>query len=640
MAATSFSHLSLPWLPPPPADLKARLDDVAQSEGDWGAALRSLAGHSLNLNQAIPISRTARLLAATRSSAALSPFKLGIVSNGTVDFLKPMLEVSALRHGVQLEICAADFGQGMQEALNPASKLNQFQADAVLLAFDYRGLPFRSTDKDRWPPFDGSAAFAELSAMREGFRSNGRTICLVQTLPAPAELLFGSLDSAIAGSLRSEIARFNAMLAEDAIAKGDLLVDVDWLAQSVGLTEWYDDRKWLLARLPFSQRALPLYADFVARIPAAMRGKAKKCLVLDLDNTLWGGVIGDDGLEGISLNEGDARGEAHRSVQAAADQLRRRGVVLAVCSKNDDATARLPFRSHPGMILKENDIAVFIANWDDKASNLERIANHLDLGLDSFVLLDDNPAEREQVRQALPQVAVPELSADPSTYARTLLAAGYFESVAFTAEDLARAAQYRNNAERAQLLETSRDMNDFLRSLQMEIEFAPFNAKGRKRTTQLINKTNQFNVTTRRYTEAQVAEMEASPDRYTLQVAVRDRFGDNGMISAVICERTPDTWRIDSWLMSCRVINRRIEDAICNQLAAAARAAGATRLVGEYVPTSRNGIVADLFARLGFEKGGESGNSQFWTLDLERFTPFEVPIRIVDSLQANSAAVA
>jgi FkbH-like protein len=637
MAAQSFTPLDLPWLPAPPADLKARLAALEASEGDWGKPVRSLATHALNLNQAILVSRTASKLATARPAVSLSTFKLGIVSNGTIDFLKPMLEVAALRHGVLLELCAADFGQGMQEALNPDSKLNRFRPDAVLLALDHRGLPFRSIDANRWPPFDARAAFAELAAMRDGFRRHGRTICLVQTLPAPADLVFGSLETAIAGSLRAEIARFNALLAEDALAKGDLLVDVDWLAQSVGLAQWYDDRQWFLARLPFLQRALPLYADFVARIPAAMRGKAKKCLVLDLDNTLWGGVIGDDGLEGIALNEGDARGEAHRAVQAAADQLRRRGVVLAVCSKNDDATARLPFRSHPGMILKEDDIAVFVANWNDKASNLERIAQQLDLGLDSFVLLDDNPAERELIRQALPQVTVPELGPDAATYARTLLAAGYFESIAFTAEDLARAEQYRDNAERAQLLETSRDLNDFLRSLQMEIEFAPFDARGRKRTTQLINKTNQFNVTTRRYTEAQVAEMETSPRHCTLQVSVRDRFGDNGMIGVVICEVVDDAWRIDSWLMSCRVLNRRIEEAICNRLVEAAQAAGARRLIGEYIPTNRNGIVAELFSGLGFEQTGESGGSHFWTLDLERFEPFDVPVRVVESRATESA---
>jgi len=363
-------------------------------------------------------------------------------------------------------------------------------------------------------------------------------------------------------------------------------------------------------------------------VHAAMRGKARKCLVLDLDNTLWGGVIGDDGLEGIVLNEGDARGEAHRAIQSMASDLSRRGVVLAVCSKNDDATARLPFRDHPGMILKEEDIAVFVANWNDKASNLERIAQQLELGLDSFVLLDDNPAERSLIRQALPQVAVPEVGDDASTYVKAVLGAGYFESVALTAEDLVRANQYRENAQRAELLDSSRDLDAFLRSLEMTVTLAPFNATGRKRITQLINKTNQFNVTTRRYTEAQVAEFETSPGHYTLQVSAGDRFGDNGMISVVICERGAADWRIDSWLMSCRVLNRKIEEAICNRLAADAKAAGARRLLGEYLPTDRNGIVAELYSKLGFTLIESSGPGSRWALDLDRFEPFDVPTRV------------
>lgn len=626
MSATSFSLLDLPWLPRPGPDLRARLQAVTgTADGDWGPGMRTLATQALSLNQAIPVSRALQALRERHPPASLARFKLGLVSNATTDFLKPLLEVSALRHGLALEICAADFGQGMQEALDPASKVNQFAPDAVLLAIDHRGLPFRSTGGGQWPPFDAQPALAQLAEMRAGFRRNSGATCLVQTLPAPPELLFGSLDAALAGSLRSAIGRFNAALAEDAARQGDLLVDVEWLAQSVGLDHWYDDRNWYIARLPFAQRALPLYADFVARIPAAMRGKARKCLVLDLDNTLWGGVIGDDGLDGIALNQGDARGEAYRSVQAAAADLRRRGVVLAVCSKNDDAAARLPFRSHPGMILKEDDIAVFVANWNDKATNLERIAAQLELGLDALVLLDDNPAERDLIRQALPQVAVPELGDDPSTYARALLAGGYFESIALTAEDLVRAEQYRNNAARGQLLEASRDLDEFLRSLDMRIEMAPFDATGRKRITQLINKTNQFNVTTRRYTDAQVAAFESSPAHYTLQVSVRDRFGDNGMVSVVICERGPEEWRIDTWLMSCRVLNRRIEEAICNRVARDARQAGARRLLGQYLPTERNGIVADLFQRLGFEAQATGTPGRDWALDLQRYEPFDVP---------------
>ena len=617
--------VDLPWLPRLQASFKTQLAAV-NADSDWGQALQRLAQQHLGLTQAMALSRKLRQLRGQAKSSALTSFKLGLVSNGTVDFIVPFLEATALRYGMALEVVAGHFGQHVQEALDPGSEINTARPDAVLLALDHRGLPLRDDEQGRWPPYRADAALAQVRALREGFRSHGGAVCLVQNLPGVITPQFGSLDAAMAGTLRHTLAAFNAGLAQELGASGDVLIDVEGLAQSIGLDTWADERGWHMAKMPFAQSALAAYAELVVRAMAAMRGKARKCLVLDLDNTLWGGVIGDDGLEGIALDQGDARGEAHRAIQAAALDLRRRGVVLAVCSKNDDATARLPFRSHPGMLIKEEHIAVFVANWEDKASNLEHIAKRLDIGLDALVLLDDNPAEREQVRQALPQVAVPELGADPSTYLRSLLMAGYFESVAFTPEDLQRAEQYQGNAHRAGLLESSRDLGEFLRSLAMSIRFGPFDAQGRKRITQLINKTNQFNLTTRRYTEQQVAAMETSAAHHTLQISLVDRFGDNGMICVVICNVAAHEWQIDSWLMSCRVLNRKVEEAVCNRVAAAALAAGATRLVGLYLPTARNGIVADLYAKLGFMQAPGDGPEQRWELDLAHFTPFEVPM--------------
>jgi FkbH-like protein len=625
MSSGRLPLVELPWLPRTAPTLRADLRALEQSAGaDWGPRLQRLAGQYLGLNQAIALAQAAaRLRAAHGKPKGLASFRLGVVANSTLDFVGPMLAASALRHGVDLEVIAADFGQAMQEAADPASKLNRARPDAVLLALDHRGLPFRSGNA--FPPFDAAAAAAGLGEIAAAFRRNSGAPCLVQTLPAPPEPLFGSLDRATRGTLRAELAAFNDRVAGDAAARGDVLVDVDWLVQSIGADEWFDDRQWYVARLACSMRALPAYADLVGRTLAAIRGKARKCLVLDLDNTLWGGVIGDDGLDGIALQPGDARGEAHRAIQQAAADLRARGIVLAVCSKNDDATARQPFRSHDGMILRESDIAVFVANWDDKATNLERIARQLDIGIDSLVLLDDNPAERAQVRGALPQVAVPEVGDDPSQYVRLLLAAGYFESVTFTAEDLARADQYAGNAQRAQALEGSRNLDEFLLSLQQEIVFAPFAAQGRKRITQLINKTNQFNVATRRYTEQQVAALEGSPAHYTLQCSVRDRFGDNGMIGVVICAIDGTTWHVDSWLMSCRVLNRGVEQAVCNRLVEDARRAGAHRILGTYVPTDRNGMVRDLFPRLGFERDADDGSGvERWSLTVDAYVPHRV----------------
>ncbi len=247
------------------------------------------------------------------------------------------------------------------------------------------------------------------------------------------------------------------------------------------------------------------------RVLSALRGKSRRALVLDLDNTIWGGVIGDDGLQGIQCAQGDAAGEAYLSVQRLALELRERGIVLAVSSKNNDEVARSPFRHHPELLLKEEHIAVFQANWNDKATNIKAIAQELSLGLDSMVFLDDNPVERNLVRQILPEVAVPELPSDPALYARTLAAAGYFESVVFSDEDVKRARYYQDNARRVGLQKQAGDIDAYLESLQMEITFQPFDETGRARIAQLINKSNQFNLTTRRYTESEVAAAESGP---------------------------------------------------------------------------------------------------------------------------------
>jgi FkbH-like protein len=343
----------------------------------------------------------------------------------------------------------------------------------------------------------------------------------------------------------------NDAIADDVRDSSDVLFDVASLAESVGLANWHSPREWNLAKLPFSSDFLPLYADHVCRLIASMNGKSRRCLVLDLDNTVWGGVIGDDGLAGIKLAQGDAEGEAFLELQRYALALRDRGVVLAVSSKNTDEIARSPFREHPEMLLREEHIAVFQANWSDKPTNITAIANELSLGLESFVFVDDNPFERELVRSRLPQVAVVELPEDPALYARTVAAAGYFELTKLSAEDLNRAKFYETNSRRAELQKSVGNLDEYLASLDMEIVFQPFDVVGRTRIAQLINKSNQYNLTTQRYSEGDVAAMEADQNVFTLQIRLIDRFGDNGMISVVICRGVGESvWTIDTWLMS------------------------------------------------------------------------------------------
>jgi FkbH-like protein len=345
------------------------------------------------------------------------------------------------------------------------------------------------------------------------------------------------------------IERFNARLLREVARENDLIADVAFLASKVGLDCWNDARGWHKAKLAASLEATPLYADHICRLLGAARGKARKCLVLDLDNTLWGGVIGDDGLDGIALGQNSTVGEAHVALQRFLLDLRRRGVILAVCSKNEEATARIPFRDHPEMVLKEDHIAVFIANWSDKANNLREIAATLNIGTDSLVFLDDNPVEREQVRQVLPEVAVPELTEDPADYISLLANAGYFEAIVLSEEDLVRADFYQANAERVSLQKVG-NLEEYLRSLQMVATISPFNAVGRVRIAQLINKSNQFNLTTRRYSESEIEAFEYDPLKFCLQVRLADHFGDNGMISVIIFDKAPDEWSCDTWLMS------------------------------------------------------------------------------------------
>jgi FkbH-like protein len=624
-------HSGLGWLPPPPPDFAAQCRAAADDGADLGRRIQWLAAHALDETQ---LNRLARVVtgarAGGRSLAPLVPFRLAIISNATTGLIAPALVATAARYGIALDCVEAGFGQVLQEAVTAGSAIHRADPDAVLVALDFRGLPLRITPGDvAAADATVTAAIDHLAAIRAGVRSHGRAVCILQTLARPVEANFGNLDAVVPGTQRSLIDAVNRAIAASIAGTEDLLLDVAGLAETVGLAEWHDPTLWNMAKLPFASEFLPLYAEHVCRLIAALRGRSRRCLILDLDNTVWGGVIGDDGLEGIVIGQGDPTGEAHLAVQQTALALRDRGIVLAVSSKNDDQTARLPFRQHPEMLLRENHIAVFQANWNDKATNIKAIAEALSLGLESMVFLDDNPVERGLIRQLLPAVAVPELPADPALYARTLLAGGYFEAVTFSDEDRKRAEMYQDNARRVALQSRAGDVEGYLASLAMVITFQPFDQTGRARIAQLINKSNQYNLTTRRYTEAEVAQAERDPDCFTLQVRLADTFGDNGMISVVICRRRGDDWEIDTWLMSCRVLGRRVEHAVLQEILAAARRAGVRRLVGRYVPTERNRMVEDHYARLGFAAGGrQDDGGAVWLLEVDEAPVVAVPMEV------------
>ena len=626
-------YSELQWLPRPPQEFSERLKTLGNTESPIGREIQSLASFGLNLNQ---LTKLAKAIGKVRSEGKsldpLTPFRLAVLSNSTIDMIVPALVASAARRGIALEVVQPSYDQVAQEALTPDSRVNSSKADAVLFALDYRALPLKLSLGDP----DASAvtvqgAFGYLQALRDGIKANSNAVCIFQTFAAPVESLFGSLDRALPGTLRSLIDGINRELTAYVLGSGDVLLDVAGLAETVGLANWHDTQLWNMGKFSFSDELIPLYADHVGRKVAAIRGKSGKVLVLDLDNTVWGGVIGDDGLEGIKIAQGDATGEAHLAVQRLALDLRQRGIVLAVSSKNTDEVARTPFEQHPEMLLKLNHIAVFQANWNDKATNIRAIAEELSLGLDSIVFLDDNPVERGLVRKLLPQVAVPELPDDPAYYARTLTAGGYFEAVAFATEDLRRAGFYQDNAKRASLQKLVGGVDAYLASLDMTITFQPFDPTGRARIVQLINKSNQYNLTTRRYTDPEVTEAENAPEVFTMQVRLMDIFGDNGMISVVICRPGGDRiWDIDTWLMSCRVLGRRVEHMVLREILEHARTTGIQKLTGTYRPSDRNKLVVDHYAKLGFAKVREedSGLTQ-WELVVDGANPDGAPMKVI-----------
>jgi FkbH-like protein len=626
-------YSELRWLPQVAEGFSERLKDLGNQPGPLGREFQSLASHSLDLNQLTKLARAmAKAQAGGKSLDPLVPFKLAVLSNSTFDLIVPALVASGARHGIALEVIQPSYDQAAQQALTPDSRVNSSKPDAVLFALDYRALPLKLSLGDRGASsVTIQGVIGYLQSLRDGIKANSSAVCIFQNFAPPVETLFGSLDCVLPGTMRYLLDGINRELAEYVIGSGDVLLDVAGLAETVGLAEWHNTKLWNIAKFPFTDELVPLYADHVARTVAAIRGKSAKVLILDLDNTVWGGVIGDDGLEGIHVAQGDASGEAYLAVQRLALDLRQRGIVLAVCSKNTDEVAREPFEKHPEMLLKLEHIAVFQANWNDKATNIQAIAEELSLGLDSMVFLDDNPMERGLVRKLLPQVKVPELPEDPAYYARTLSAAGYFEAVAFAGEDLQRAGFYQDNAKRASLQRQVGGVDAYLASLDMTITFQPFDATGRARIVQLINKSNQYNLTTRRYTDPEVTEAENDPEVFTLQVRLADIFGDNGMISVVICRPGPaGVWEIDTWLMSCRVLGRRVEHMVLREVLEHARAAGIAKLSGSYRPTDRNSLVVDHYSKLGFTKVEEhaSGVTR-WELSVEGADPQGAPMKVI-----------
>jgi FkbH-like protein len=615
---------TMSWLPPAPnfpGDLRAALGTAKATERL--ERLASLAAYRLGFLETVQLDRAFGQLDLKDAPGFLS-IRLAVLGSATIDHLAPAIRVAGLRRKLLIDVHNGAYGQYRQDVLDPSSSLRQFVPQTILFSLSGReviaGVPLTATREEA----DAIVArfVGELRSLWRSARETYNAAIIQQTFIDVTETLFGSHDRLVAGAPTRVVARLNERLCEAAEQDGVLILDVARATERDGIDAWFDAGRWLQGKLEIAPQAAPLCGDLVARILAAQRGQSKKCLVLDLDNTLWGGVIGDDGLEGIVIGEGSAAGEAHLALQRYAKQLKERGVILAVCSKNDSKIAEAVFNEHPEMLLRRSDIAAFLANWDDKAENLKAIATRLNIGIDSLVFVDDNPVERARIRQSLPAVAVPELPNDAAHYVRCLSDAGYFEAVAFTSEDRNRTELYAANAEREALLGSAQSMDDFLRGLDMSVVSGPFTALDHARIVQLFNKTNQFNATTRRYTSEEITHLTGLPNVLTLQFRLLDRIGDNGLVSAMILRPTANeenVLEIDNWVMSCRVFGRRLEFEAMNIAVEAARRLGVKRLVADYIATPKNSVISELYPNLGFTAAGEpevTKGATRWLLNL------------------------
>ncbi len=627
----------LHWLPEDP-DWRSRLR-VLHTHGAentvkaWSEVV-ALANQRIDFVRTNALDQTARSIFGHQAPELVGarPIRLAILTSCTMAHLHGAIRVAGFRRGMWIDIYENHHGQYLQELLDPESGVHRFRPETVLLALDGHHLTRGF--------FAGLGEAEALAAVEEQIihvtdcwrlaREAFACPIIHQAAPPVHRGLLGLNEHRLRGSRATGLAAINRSLRSKADAEGVDLLSLDDKAAQQGIAAWHDAGLWHRSKQEITPSAAPMYGDLVARLIAARSGRSAKCLVLDLDNTVWGGVIGDDGMEGIVLGQGSPLGEGYAAFQQYAKDLSARGIILAVCSKNDEANAFEAFDKHPEMLLRRGDIASFVANWTDKPTNLKAIAAELNIGIDSLVFIDDNPVERALVRRELPMVAVPEVSDDPVGFIDALSDGGYFESTGITVEDRSRASQYQSNRAREVLRTSTTDIGAYLRDLNMEMVWRPFDRVGLERIVQLINKTNQFNLTTKRYNEQQVLEILDSDSAFGLQIRLIDRFGDNGVIAICIGRMIDEEQLlIDTWLMSCRVLGRQVEPTTLNLVAEQSRRLGAKWLIGEYIPSAKNGMVADHYRRLGFTlmETSTTGSTR-WRIDLREFTPVETFITV------------
>ena len=538
-----------------------------------------------------------------KDMSGLTAVRAAILGDCATQHIATALRGWGYEAGIRYDVFDSDYNQIDAQTMDPTSELYEHQPGWVIIA--------NCTDK----LYDAYCAYpvGERSRFAEAMRdrmvvvwqriwANCNARLLQFNFPAWDDRVFGDFGAKTPESFSYQLRKLNFLLAEScAEYKNVFIVDVDGMQSRLGEAFVRDPKMFCIAKMPFRTDFLPYIAKQITDTVLAASGTFKKCIVLDLDNTLWGGVIGDDGLDGIQIGE-LGLGHAFSAFQSWLKEMKNRGIILCVCSKNNEPAAKEPFEKHPEMVLKLEDISVFVANWEDKAGNIRHIQSVLNIGMDSLVFLDDNPFEREVVRSLIPNITVPELPENPEEYVDYLRSLNLFETASYSEEDKVRTQQYRAEAQRVSLQNQCADYDAYLEGLEMIAEAKPFDAFHFPRIAQLTQRSNQFNLRTIRYTEQEITDI-AKDDRYiTLYFTLKDKFGDHGLISAVIMEKQEDKLFVNTWLMSCRVLKRGMEEFIVNKMVSAAQEAGYKTVEGEYLKTPKNAMVANIYEKLGFEK--------------------------------------
>lgn len=537
------------------------------------------------------------------------PLRLSLLSSNSFSFLEPYIVVECARRGLAAAPVCGAFGQLEQAILDESSSAVSNATDVVVIA-----LRIEDVFSDAYvKAVSGSLHEAaqqcidRLSQCVDLVRARSDARVVVANFARPADAISASVFGAglVDGSSHI-IASANAELARRMADKPDVSIwDYESLVASRGVSQWTDPRLWYLARQPIAGANLPFAAAHLARTLAGITFARAKCLVLDLDNTLWGGAAGDDGLEGIDIGD-DYPGSVFKQFQQAVAGLGRRGVLLAIASKNDEAPVREIFDKHPDLVLRWDDFSSHRINWDPKSENLEAIAKELNIGIDALVLFDDNPVEREEVRINAPDVQVVDVPSSPLGYVGALFDSGFFDSPENSAEDAERATYYQHEARRRADRDAATSMEDFLASLDMQAAVGEVGPETIARVAQLVGKTNQFNLTTRRHNQARLQQMTEDDGWDVRWIRLRDRYGDSGLIGVTIVHYDEQLATIDTFLMSCRVMNRGVEQAMLRDIIESAISRGCRTLRGEYLATDRNAVVSDFFANSGFTAGGEA----------------------------------